>query len=328
MRVIHDLDSVDMASVVLTVGNFDGVHRGHQAILCAGHRRANKARGPLVVVTFDPHPLAVLTPGHIPPTLSPLEEKLHWLSESGVDTTVVAESRIDLLSMSAEEFVEKIIVQRFKPIAVVEGASFGFGRRRQGDVHMLKAEGGRLGFDVEIVQPIRTALGGHQDAVISRSLVRQLLWSGSAEQAAVCLGRPDSLLGGVVRGQGRGRQLGFPTANVQAGGQLIPAEGVYAGQVVVAGRRYDAAVSIGCNATFDGEKVMIESHLLDFDGTIYDQAVRLELVDWIRGQQDFGSPEALREQIARDVADTRATLANHRANPLSHLYRMIPDPDA
>ena len=327
MRVLHGLSSAKLAGVVLTIGNFDGVHRGHQAILAAGRRRADAARSQLVAMTFDPHPLAVLTPAHVPPTLTPLDEKLHWLADAGANLAVVVASTPELLGMSAEEFVREVIVERFRPAAMVEGVSFGFGRKRQGDVYMLKVEGDRLGFEVQIVQPVRAALGGHQDAVISSSLIRQLLRSGSAEQAAVCLGRPYALIGTVVHGEGRGHQLGFPTANIQTTSQLIPAEGVYAGQIVVDRRRHDAAVSIGCNATFDGEQVMIEAYVLDFTGDLYGRSVRLELADWIRGQRDFGSADALRERIAADVADVRATLANHRANPLSHLNGMIPDPD-
>ncbi|HSW47327.1 MAG TPA: riboflavin biosynthesis protein RibF [Phycisphaerae bacterium] len=328
MRVVHGLESVRLSGVVLTIGNFDGVHRGHQAILCAGRRRADDARAQLAAMIFDPHPLAILTPGHVPPTLMPLDEKLRRLGEAGADVVVVARSNPELLGMTARQFIDDVIVDRFRPAAVVEGSSFGFGRRRQGDVYLLKTVGERLGFAVEIVQPVRVALGGHQDAVISSSLVRQLLLSGSAEQAAVCMGRPYALLGTVVQGEQRGRQLGFPTANIQTDGQLIPGDGVYAGQVIAEGRRHDAAISIGCNVTFDGEKVLIEAHLLDFDGDLYARPIRLEVIDWIRDQQDFGSAETLKKHLARDVADVRATLANHRANPLSHLHGMIPDQDS
>ena len=328
MRVIRDLKSVEFEGVVLTIGNFDGVHRGHQAILSAGRRLASQADTSLVVLTFDPHPLAVLTPTHIPRALTPLPEKLHWLEDAGVDVAVVVESTREFLSLTADAFIRDVIVSRFHPIAMVEGASFGFGRQRQGDVHMLQAAGPESGFKVDIVQPIRVALGGHQDAVISSSLVRQLLLAGTVEQAAVCLGRPYALIGTVVHGEGRGRALGFATANIRTDNQLIPAEGVYAGQVVVDSRRYDAAVSIGCNATFDGELVLVEAHLLDFHGDIYDRSVRLDLIDWVRGQKGFGSADALRAHIASDVADIRATLAHHRANPLSHLHGMILDPDS
>ena len=328
MRIVRDLESVDLAGVVLTIGNFDGVHRGHQAILAAGRRRANEANVPLVVMTFEPHPLAVLIPTHVPSVLTPLPEKLHWLEDAGVDVAVVVRSTPEFLGLTAEAFIREVIVSKFQPVTMVEGASFGFGRRRQGDVQMLQTAGTSLGFKVEVVKPVRVALGGHQDAVISSSLIRQLLLAGTVEQAAVCLGRPYALIGTVVHGEGRGRTLGFATANIRTDNQLIPAEGVYAGQVVVDRRRHDAAVSIGCNATFDGEKVLVEAHLLDFYGDLYDHAIRLELIDWVRGQKDFGSADILREHIATDVADIRATLAHHRANPLSHLHGMIQDPDA
>lgn len=328
MRVYRDLESVELARVVLTIGNFDGVHRGHQAILASGRRRANEAETALVVMTFDPHPLAVLIPSHDPAVLTPLPEKLRWLEEAGVDVAVVVRSTPAFLGLTADEFIRDVIVSRFRPIAMVEGASFGYGRRRQGDIHTLRSAGTANGFEVEIIQPVRIALGGHQDAVVSSSLVRQLLLAGTVEQAAVCLGRPYALIGNVVHGEARGRTLGFPTANIATDNQLVPAEGVYAGQVVVDGRRYDAAVSVGRKDTFDGQKVTVEAFLFDFEDDLYGRTVRLEFVDWIRGQQNFGSAEVLKRHIATDVADIRATLAHHRANPLSPLHGMIPDPDA
>jgi len=309
MRVIRALESVKLAGVVLTIGNFDGVHRGHQAILTAGRKRADEGDTQLVALTFDPHPLAVLTPGHVPPLLTPLDEKLHWLECAGVDRAVVAESRPALLSLSAEEFIADVIAARFRPKTVVEGASFAFGRKRQGNVRMLSTASPKYGFDVEVVEPTRVALGGHPDMMISSSLIRQLLQSGTVDQAGVCLGRPYALLGRVERGAGRGLALGFPTANIRVQNQLIPAEGVYAGRVWLEGRPLAAAVSIGRNFTFDAGDLIVEAHLLDFSGGLYDQPIRLELIEWIRQQQRFDSPKSLGEQIERDVARTRKIVA-------------------
>ena len=309
MRVIHALESVKLADVVLTIGNFDGVHRGHQTILAAGRKRADEERTQLVAMTFDPHPLAVLTPGHVPPLLTPLEEKLLWFERAGVDLAVVAESRPALLSMSAEEFIADVIAARFRPTAVVEGTSFAFGRKRQGDVRMLSTVSPRYGFDVEVVEPTRIALGGHPDMMISSSLIRQLLQSGTVDQAGLCLGRPYALLGRVEHGAGRGVALGFPTANIRVENQLIPAEGVYAGRVRLEGRTLAAAASIGRKSTFDGGDLSVEAHLLDFAGGLHDQPIRLELIEWIRQQQRFDSPQSLSEQIERDVARTRKIVA-------------------
>jgi riboflavin kinase / FMN adenylyltransferase len=312
MRVVRGLDFEPMTGVVLTIGNFDGVHRGHQAILAAGRRRTEAARTELVVITFDPHPLAVLTPERLPAMLTPLEEKVRCLENAGADVVVVLPSKPDLLKISAADFIADIIVARFRPRAIVEGASFGFGRHREGDVDTLRAAAGQYGFEVEVVDPVRIALGGHPDAVISSSLVRQLLGSGTVDQATACLGRPYALVGRVVRGAGRGAKIGFPTANIDAGGQLLPAEAVYAGRAEADGRSFAAAISIGRAPTFDGHKVVPEAYLLDFAGDLYDKPIRVEFLDWLRPQVRYNTVEDLCQQMARDVAQTRTIAAAHK----------------
>ncbi len=312
MRVVRGLDFEPMSGVVLTIGNFDGVHRGHQAILAAGQRRAEDAGTQLVVITFDPHPLAVLTPERLPAMLTPLKEKLRWLENAGADVVVLLPSSHELLAITAENFVADIIVARFRPRAIVEGASFGFGRHREGNVETLKQAAGEYGFEVEVVEPVRIALGGHPDAVISSSLVRQLLGSGTVDQATVCLGRPYALLGRVVPGAGRGAKIGFPTANIDPGGQLIPAEAVYAGRAEVDGRFFAAAISIGRAPTFDGHKVVTEAYLLDFAGDLCGKSIRLEFIDWLRNQVRYATVEDLCQQMAKDVALTRTIAATHK----------------
>jgi riboflavin kinase/FMN adenylyltransferase len=305
MKVIDSLEPVRLKGVVLTIGNFDGVHRGHQAILAAGRRRADAVTAPLVAMTFDPHPLAILTPEHVPPALTPLDEKLHLLELHRADIAVVVRSSRAFLQLTADDFIQQIVLDRFRPAAMVEGASFGFGRKRQGDVYMLQAAGRQHGFEVEIVEPVRVALGGKPDAVISSSLVRQLLGSGAVSEAAACLGHPYALTGTVVHGAGRGRSLGFPTANVAPTSQMIPAEGVYAGRARLDRQETPAAISIGHNPTFGGQSVIVEAHLLDYREELYDHPIRIEFLEWLRPQHRFESPEALIEQIARDVARTR-----------------------
>jgi len=305
MRVIRGLESVDLAGVVLTIGNFDGVHRGHQAILAAGRKRADANVADLVAMTFDPHPLAVLRPGDIPPLLSPLDEKLHWLERCGVDLAVVAESGSTLLGMSAETFIADVIAARFSPQVVIEGASFAFGQGRQGNVQLLKELSPRYGFAVEIVEPMRVTLKDQLEQVVSSSLIRRLLENGAVDQARLCLGRPYTLLGKVERGAGRGVTLGFPTANVRIHDQLVPTEGVYAGRAWLEGSCYTAAISIGRNATFKGKDTLVEAHLLDFGDDLYGRSIRLELIVRIRHQEPFGSPESLSRQIAQDVEQIR-----------------------
>lgn len=305
MRVIRGLAFKPMSGVVLSIGNFDGVHRGHQAILQAGHQRARASGAELVAMTFDPHPLAVLTPERMPSILTPLSEKLAQLDRAGADVTVIADSSVGLLQVSAADFIENVIVQRFHPLTVVEGPSFGFGRHREGDVETLQRAGARHGFEVQVVEPVRIALGGHPDAVISSSLVRQLLAAGPVDQAAICLGRPYALLGSVIHGAGRGAGMGFPTANIDPGNQLVPGDGVYAGFGELSGRRYPAAISIGRTPTFDEHRLVIEAHLLDFEGETYGRTLRIEFLEWLRPQVRYDNVAALCRQIAEDVEQTR-----------------------
>lgn len=305
MRVIEGLASCNLSGVVLTIGNFDGVHRGHQAIISAGRSRAKQAGAELVAMTFDPHPLAILTPDHVPARLTPLEEKLRCLERAGIETTVVVEANTELLSISAEDFITDVIVARFQPVAVVEGESFGFGHKRRGSVATLREAGLEQDFEVDVIPPVRIALGGHPDTVISSSLVRQLIASGTVDQAATCLGRPYRLLGSVVRGAARGKRIGYPTANLDVGDQLVPAEGVYAGRTEQAGRLHPAALSIGRCETFGGKDVIVEAHLLDFDGDLYDRPMWVDILDWLRPQERFDTVEDLQQAMAGDSARAR-----------------------
>ncbi|GMU22326.1 MAG: riboflavin biosynthesis protein [Phycisphaerae bacterium] len=323
MRVVHGIEAARFERTVLTIGNFDGLHRGHQALVEQGRRKARASGGPLVVMTFEPHPASVLTPDRVPAELTPLAEKLRLLAEAGADAAVVVASKPEFFSISAEDFIREIIVQRFHPAVLVEGDSFRFGSHRAGDVHMLREAGSRLGFEVQVVEPARVALGGHPDTVISSSLVRHLLASGTVDGAALCLGRPYALLGQIRSGAGRGRELGFPTANLGVAGQLVPAEGVYAGRAFVltadplaaqrdseiiahpAGPSVPAAISIGRTPTFAGDQLLVEAHLLGFSEELYGRHMRLEFLEWLRHQQRFDSPDALKAQIADDVQRTR-----------------------
>jgi len=311
MLIIHDLESVQLSGVVLTIGNFDGVHLGHQAMLTAGRRYADRERTRLVVMTFDPHPSAVLNPLKSPPTLSPLSDKLYWLEKGGVDVAVVVKATPDFLAMSAESFLKRIILTKFRPMAMVEGASFGFGHKRQGDVHTLIAAGSQYGFKVEVVEPIRIGLGGHPDTVISSSLIRQLIMSGTVDRAALCLGRPYTLFGTVAHGVGRGGSIGYPTVNLNVADQLVPAEGVYAGRTKVNGRPFTAAISIGYSPTFKSENLSIEAYLIGFKYNIYGQPINLQFLEWLRDQVTFPSIETLQAQIQKDVLQTQAIMQKY-----------------
>ena len=311
MNVFRSIEAVapPLSGVVLTVGNFDGVHRGHRQILARSARLAADAGATLVAMTFDPHPLTVVAPSRAPALLAPVDEKLRWFADAGVDVAVVAASEPEFLSLSPEAFIDRVVMARFKPRCMVEGASFGFGRGRTGDVNRLAALGRQHGFDVEIVEPVRVDVDDAEPVVVSSSMIRAMLTRGQVEQAARCLGHPYALLGQVVRGAGRGRGLGFPTANLRVvDRQLVPAQAVYAGRAEFGGRTAPAAISIGINATFGGTDVSVEAHLLDVDEDLYDAPLRLELLTRIRDQQRFDSPDALRGRLVKDIEAVRASV--------------------
>jgi len=306
MRVIFGLPEADsgLTAGVLSIGNFDGVHRGHQAIIARAAARARARAGPCIVLTFEPHALSVIRPQDVPPVLTPLDEKAAQLSAHGADAVVVVRPDPPFLSLSPDEFARRVLVDRFRVAAVVEGPSFRYGHRRAGDVETLRQAGARYGFEVEVVDPIEVDVAPGRREPVSSSLVRRAVASGDMELARRALGRPYALLGVIVEGRGRGREIGYPTANL-ATGQLLPLEGVYAGSATVAGRTWPAAISIGRAPTFGDTDVLVEAHLLDFSGSLYGQQMRLEVHTRLRPQEACGSVEELRSRIEQDVAAVR-----------------------
>ena len=312
MKILHGLEALEqpLDQSVLTVGNFDGVHRAHLQLLAQAGLFAANTGGPVVVLTFEPHPLAVLRPGKAPERLTTEDEKLRCLRAAGADIVVVAHSEPDLLAMEAERFIEEILVRRFRPTHIVEGPSFGFGRGRRGTSEMLSSLAPRFNCEVHIVEPVTLQIEEGETLMVSSSLIRRLLLEGKVHRAALCLGRPYALIGEVGEGDRRGRTLGFPTANVDTEGQLVPGDGVYAGEAQVENDTYLAAISIGNTPTFEGTKRRFEVHLLDFDGDLYGRLIRVRFERPLRGQQTFASPDALAEQLGRDVQAVRAAAEN------------------
>jgi riboflavin kinase/FMN adenylyltransferase len=300
---------------VLTIGNFDGVHLGHCALIAQAHSLArsgaNGKQLPVIAVTFDPHPATVLRPGKVPPRLTSIEQRAALLRQQGVDSVIVLEPTPELLSLTPRQFMEQMI-QRCNPAVVVEGANFRFGHHREGDVHQLGELGRELGFEIQVVDPVETGLCDQLSVVVSSSLLRWLLNRGRVADAAHCLGRLYSLSAKVITGAGRGRTLDVPTANLDTpslDGQLLPANGVYGGMVHLDdGTAYAAAISIGTKPTLekgDHAPRVIEAHLLDFDDDLYDQQVEFRLSRWLRDQQSFAHVNLLRDQLARDIVQTR-----------------------
>ena len=315
MRVWRSLEDVpsDLEQTVVTVGNFDGVHRGHQHVITRARELAQQLNlRDVVAVTFDPHPIAVLRPEHAPPTLTTIDQRVELLSRHGVDDVLVVPFSREIADWSPETFVEEVLVETLHASGVVVGANFRFGKRAAGDVALLR----QLGAVHEFVTEGIALDGGPQ--VWSSTYIRTCLSSGDVEGAAEALGRPVAVRGVVHEGDRRGRDLGFPTANVEASGTAVPADGVYAGSLRVLDAPDDsddsgelpAAISVGTNPTFEGERARrVEAFVLDRDDLdLYGREVEVAFVHRIRGMRRFDSVEELVAAMTEDVEVTRTTL--------------------
>ncbi len=293
---------------VITVGNFDGVHLGHRAILARARSIAQSHHVPVIALTFDPFPTKLLRPQHAPARLSDRDQRARLLREAGADQVLVIEPTHDFLALDADTFLRQL-VREFSPLAMVEGSNFRFGKGRSGDVHMLAQLAPQLGFDMIVIDPVEVMFGSLSAVPVSSSLVRWLVLAGRVHEAAKCLGRSYELTGRVIRGEQRGRTIGFPTANLDPSAlddRIIPADGVYAGKVTFK-RSHDAtielpgAISIGHKPTFGKLQRVIEVHLLNYQGDLYDQNITVRFERWVREQMSFPGVTKLVEQIQRDV---------------------------
>ncbi|ANH39029.1 Riboflavin biosynthesis protein RibF [Nocardioides dokdonensis FR1436] len=309
MQIWRSLDDVpaDLARSTVSIGNFDGVHLGHRQVLARARRVADEQGGPLVAVTFDPHPMAVLRPDHAPTSLTTLEARAGLLGDAGVDAVLALPFDRDVAAWSPTEFVDRVLVEALKATAVVVGANFRFGNRASGDVATLTELGHARGYAAEGI----TLDGGPQ--VWSSTYVRTCLAAGDVSGAAEALGRPYSVVGEVVRGDQRGRELDYPTANVPTdAATATPADGVYAGWLrrLDTGESFPAAISVGTNPTFEGlRERRVESYVLDrTDLDLYGVEVEVSFVERVREMVAFDSVEALVAQMADDVRVTRSIL--------------------
>jgi riboflavin kinase/FMN adenylyltransferase len=297
------------AGSVVTIGAYDGVHLGHQAVIAEVRRQAAAAGQAATVVTFDRHPASVVRPATAPRLLTDLDQKLELLEATGIDRCLVISFDEARSKEPAEEFVSDILVERLGARRVIVGEDFHFGHQRRGDVTLLRTMGAQLGFDVDGIELV--AAPGTTDRA-SSTAIRHALVEGDLPRAVAMLGRPHEVRGVVAHGDERGRELGFPTANVSVPGEiLLPADGIYAGWFERAdGTVLPAALSLGRRPTFYAEAhvSLLEAHVLDFSGDLYDEAVRVRFVARLRGEERFDSVEALVEQIGRDCDDTRAIL--------------------
>jgi len=263
------------------------------------------------VVTFEPHPLTVLRPDQAPPRLTSPDRKRDLLAAAGVDTLVILPPAPDVLDLSAEQFW-RILRDEARPSHLVEGGSFSFGKNRIGTIDKLREWSAGTSIRLDVVDAVEVVLPNMLLVPVSSSVIRWLLAQGRVREAGICLGRPYELDGIVVQGAKRGRELGVPTANLDCKDQLVPADGVYAGQCVVNDRLWPAAVSIGTNPTFGQNPRNVEAHLVGFSGDLYGRGIRLELLDWQREQQTFDGIEALKVRIACDIRETLARVEIHK----------------
>jgi riboflavin kinase/FMN adenylyltransferase len=305
MRHLTTLDGLSLPAAWATIGSFDGVHRGHQAIIENLVQGAHQSGVPAVVITFFPHPSVVLRGPQGPFFLTTPEERAELLDALGVDIVVTLHFDRQMAALSAEEFM-RMIAGHLGLRRLLVGYNFALGRGREGNVDRLRELGEQMGYTLELTRPFE--LGGE---VVSSSRIRALLNRGSASEAAQLLGRPYTLSGEVVHGDGRGHGLGIPTANLSVWQErIIPAVGVYATWAVIDGTRHPAVTNIGVRPTFENEPVFarIETHLLDYDRDLYGQKMQLQFIQYLRREQRFPSIQALLDQIHQDIDQTREVL--------------------
>ncbi|WP_034090215.1 bifunctional riboflavin kinase/FAD synthetase [Streptacidiphilus albus] len=296
----------DWGRSVVTIGSFDGVHRGHQLIIGRAVERARALGLRCVVVTFDPHPSEVVRPGSHPPLLAPQHRRAELMGELGVDAVLVLPFTLAFSQLSPQDFVRQVLVRALHAAVVVEGPNFRFGHRASGNVELLAEMGAEHGFEVDLLDLTVTGSIG-DGAPFSSTLTRRLVAEGDVAGAAEVLGRPHRVEGTVVRGAQRGRELGYPTANVETlPHTAIPADGVYAGWLTAADERMPAAISVGTNPTFDGTSRTVEAYAIDRVGLdLYGLHVSVDFLAYLRGMEKFDSIDALLDRMADDVKQAR-----------------------
>jgi len=313
MKLIRKLEELpqQLRGGAVTIGNFDGVHRGHAKIIERLKQFADQLGAAAIVFTFDPHPVRILRPQQSPPPLTWTDRKGDLLADLGVDAVIAYPTNAELLNLDYRDFFQEIVVQAIGAKAMVEGPNFFFGRQRLGNPEKLGELCARHQIQLEIVEPLMV-----DQQFISSSRIRKLISQGDVEQAALMLTHPYRIRGMVTHGAGRGAPLGFPTANLDAIDTLIPGKGVYAGRTFVNGRGHWSAIHIGPNPTFKEEILKVESHLLDFESSLYGQAVEVDFIARIRDIQTFESVDQLTAQLRQDISATRSLARNFSGQSL------------
>lgn len=300
MQLLHQFDNTaGYRGGIVSIGNFDGVHRGHKKLISVLVERAKQLGVPAIVFTFDPHPIAILSPEHTPPCLSTIERKAELLGQCGVDYLIAYPTDVPLLKLTPQQFYQQIISEQLDAKGLVEGPNFFFGRDRAGNIETLKQLSAEDQREVNIVEP--TSDG---DEMISSSRVRHRIVAGEIKEAIEMLGHPYRITGQVAAGEGRGRTLGFPTANLHEIETLLPENGVYAAVGEVDGKRYPAAVNIGSNPTFSETACKFEAHLIGCNDDLYGKTIHVDLLNRLRDIIPFSDAESLQAQLEQDIQST------------------------
>ncbi len=311
MKIIQSLEEIEkpFQNAAVTIGNFDGVHIGHQALFHATIEKAQEIRGTSVALTFEPHPLRVLKPDGHPPLITLYEQKCELIERTGMDVLICIPFNREFAAISARSFVADLLVEKIGTRAIVVGKDYTFGRNREGNVDLLRRFSSEMGFELVVLDWIQTLNG--TAGRISSTRIRELVQQGRVGQARKLLGRWYQIRGTVARGRNRGgKLLGFPTANINLYDELCPKTGIYAVTVEYAGNKYGGVANIGYSPTFGDHIFTVEVHIFDFDQQIYDQPIRVNFIERLRDEKKFTSVEELARQIERDARQARRILAD------------------
>lgn len=306
---------------VISIGNFDGVHIGHRAILSAARESARRHDARTLAVTFDPSPVAVLKPEHAPPQLGTIDQRVTALKAAGADEVVVMSPTPQLLGLSAEDFIAQLVADH-GAVGFVEGDDFRFGNKRGGDMELLAELSRAGGFEVLSLPRLSAQLSDQTTAPVSSSIIRWLVGRGRVEDAARCLGRAYELTAPIVKGDQRGRTIGIPTANLDSAaidGLIVPMDGVYAGSAQVGSAIYPAAISVGVKPTFNHQQLTVEAHLIGYENdnpdALYGHAAVIRFARWVRDQYPFPGVGPLVEQLRRDI-DFARSVYDEQSSPV------------
>ena len=313
MSVIYDLQNLShpLRNPVLTIGNFDGVHKGHLALFDMVKERARLIDGQSALMTFDPHPIKVVKPANGPRLITLTRQKLELIEKANIDVVFCIPFTKEFAAISARDFVEKILVGKIGVREVVVGYDYTFGHNREGDIQFLRKAGKDLGFVVHVVEPVYVG-----DKLVSSTSIRKLVQEGNLFEARELLGRDYQICGTVVRGKNRGgRLLGFPTANIEVIDELVPKLGVYAVHVMVDHQTLNGVTNIGFNPTFGKGPFSVETHLLDFEGDLLGKEIQIKFIERLRDERPFGSIKDLSYQIGQDILTARKVFSSESKTP-------------